>query len=134
MRGPEAENAEIAGAGDVYEIRFEGGELTGDAALVTVQERVAAEVAVQGEREETPFQLECGDRAALEDAGAGAGMDAEEGELARGGKRGEFAAQGGNAVRLLKRIREEGNAQGRVQGSATHWDAGRSMKHAVPDK
>src|SRR5579863_4940535 len=134
MRGPESENAEITGAGDVYEIRFEGGELTGDAVLVTIQERVATEVAIQGECEETPFQLQCGDGATPEDAGTGAGVDAEEGELARGGERGEFAAQGGNAVRLLKGIREEGDAQGGVQRSATHWDFGRSMECTKPDK
>ena len=105
-----AEDAELAGAGDVEDVRTEAAEGAIDGARVAGEEGVEEEIFFEGDGGARAREFESVE---VVDGGGrgGAGADAEEGQAAAVGEGGEVAAGMGDAVDLVERVGEEGDAR-----------------------
>lgn len=105
-----AKEAELAGAGDVKDVRAEGAEGAIDDASVAEEEGIEVEIFFERDGGAGARELQ---GVEVVDGGGwgGAGADAEEGKAPAMGEGGEVAAGVGDAIDLVKGVGEEGDAR-----------------------
>ena len=112
---PGAEDAELAGTGDVEDVGTEGAEGSVDGAGVADEEGIEVEIFFKGDGGAGTWELE-GVEVGRRGGGWGrAGADAEEGKAAALGEGGEVSAGVGDAVDFVEGVGKESDA-GRAHG------------------
>src|SRR5258708_5378015 len=102
MSDPKTKDPHISWPRYVHQVRLKWAKLSYHPIPISAQQRIAIEVVVHRESSRASLQLQRGERLLLDCPRSCAAVNAEKGKLLALGKRGEFPAQRGDAIRLME--------------------------------